>query len=773
MNRGGWLLLTGSVTIAALNYGYTVALIHLLSPSGFSQVAAVSALLLLVGTAASATIPWVLAREIANAAAGSDRRRQAVRFALVTSFGAALLTSALVSAAEYRYAGPALIGTSALACTGIFITAAGAGYLQGQSRFGLLAAYRVTEALVKVVAGAGAIAATDSPAAGVTGFAVGSLVCAGWALWLMRPDLGRAGRAAAFALGDRQLWRHATGISSIQVLCGVLQSLDVLVLSIAVGANPEVAGYQGMLALGRIPLYLSIALATVAFPRLVDARTGAAEAARIVRRVLGLYTAAGIVTVGLVAAAPRTVLSVVLPDHYLGYTTLLLPLVLGGFAAGLLNLVTTIHQAAGRYRPTVITLTIVTVVGATTLATVSGSLNAVAWWTAAIQGGTALVVLALVPRREAGRWVGDARLPADVLRAAVRHATRRRGPRSGRVLLLGNYGNGNTGDESILAGLLSLADRPEVITVVGRDPGNLARLHGVTAVPTVSAAAIRAYLAADALCIGGGGMFGAGLPPLVRALPMAAIGARLLGKELYFLSLGAYETTPASTKYLLRIAARLATAVTVRDPQSQTTISADPTRAHIVPDPSTLVPPAPPHVVARHSPLPGRPLVLNVKAMPDVEALRTVLTELGLGVATWAATHDNPIYLVSMSTAGDYGLGTDYSDANLGRWMLDRAGLADRAHILGPHLNPSLAKGLHASAMAVIAMRLHSQIFATTTGTPLLGISFEPKSRLWLADAGAVELPADRLTAAAVAEWLHGVPQNTATSSGGAMSPPH
>jgi len=252
VKAGGWLLLAGSVLIGALNYGYTVVLIYLLSPIGFSQVAAVSSLLLLVGTAAAATIPWVLAREITNTT-DPDRRRAAVGFALTGSVAAAVVASGLLAAAEARYAGPALIATSALACLGIFVTAAGAGYLQGKRRFALLAGYRVTEAVVKIAAGVGAVAVTGSAVAGVAGFAAGSLFCGAWGLWLMRHDLGLARRAA---LADRELWRHATGIGTVQVLCCLLQSLDVLVLSIAFGTTPEVAGYQGMLVLGRIPVYV-------------------------------------------------------------------------------------------------------------------------------------------------------------------------------------------------------------------------------------------------------------------------------------------------------------------------------------------------------------------------------------------------------------------------------------------------------------------------------------------------------------------------------------
>ncbi|WP_045745227.1 polysaccharide pyruvyl transferase family protein [Actinoplanes rectilineatus] len=752
MRGGGWLILASSILIGALNYGYTVAMVHLLSPGDFSQVATISSLLLVVGTAAAAMMPRVLARQIANAGDVAGRRR-AVGFALTASVSAGAVTALLLCLAEAGYASPTLMAVSALTSLAIFVAAAGAGYLQGTRQFRRLAVFRSAEVVVKVLLGVGAVALTRSPEAGIAGFAAGSVFCAGWALWLMRHDLGLPRRGT---FGDRELWRHTAGIGAVQSMATLLLSLDVVVLSLTVGTGSEVAGYQGMLILGRIPLYLSVALATVTFPRLAARDVTPAEVRLVVRRSLTTYLVLGSVMVGALVLVPRRILSLILPVAYLDSHMLLLPLALGGLAAGLLNLVATFHQASARYRPAALLLTGAVVVGGGVLTAVSDDLTLVAWATTAVLLLASLAGLALLPRGK-DEWRAGATDPADVLGRAVRHATRRRGGRPARMVLLGNYGNGNTGDESILSGLLSLTDAPDTITVVSRNPEQLARLHGVDAAPTVSGRSLRAFLTADAVGIGGGGMFGHGLPPLVRVLPWVAVAARLLGKEVYFLSLGAYRTTPANTRIPLQLAARLATAITVRDPESRATMSGGISRreVYVVPDPSTMVPPAAEARVRELTGETGRPLLISVKAMPDLVELDRLLAEVGRAVAGWAATHDNPIYVVSMSTAGDYGLGTDFSDARLGERLIEHGGLAGRVRVLGPDLHPSLAKGLHARAAGVIAMRLHSQIFATSTGAPLLGLSFEPKSRLWLAENGGDELDTGAVTEAAVRGWLH------------------
>ncbi|MDT5042918.1 MAG: hypothetical protein QOE51_3903, partial [Actinoplanes sp.] len=310
--------------------------------------------------------------------------------------------------------------------------------------------------------------------------------------------------------------------------------------------------------------------------------------------------------------------------------------------------------------------------------------------------------------------------------------------------------------------------------------------HQVDAERTTSVAALRAFLRTDSIGIGGGGMFGLGLPPLVRLLPWVVLTAWLTGKEIYFLSLGAYQNTPWSTKLPLQLAARCAKAVTVRDPQSAATLSTGLARGvvvEIVPDPSLLVPAAGAAAVRDFlAPCLGdaadRPLlVVNVKAMPDAALLDRTLDALADGLARWRATTDDPIVFLSMSAAGDYGLGAPSADHHLAQRVIDEAGLAGDAVIVGPGLAPAVAKGICARATGVVAMRLHAQIFAGTTGTPLLGITFEAKSRLWLAETGAHEQPAETLTGDAVLDWLQTlrarvqVPSVSDGSEGGGEGP--
>ncbi|MGW7007793.1 glycosyltransferase [Streptomyces sp. NPDC054933] len=1192
LDRGAALLTAATVLVGAANYGLSLILVRLLPPSAYAGYAAVSSVLLTVGTLASATVPWVLAREVAVSAAGSARRRQSLRNCLRLSLGLSVVCAAAACAAVSRYAGPPLLATLAAACVLIMLLSAAAGYLQGRQDFGRLGALRVTEVAVRIAAAVTA-AALGWGSAGVIGaFAVGAGVAATAGLFAMRRDLlgprgGVQDGVRDGAQQRRELWRQATAISSIQTLVSVLLTLDVLVASAVRGASADLATYQALLVLARVPLFLATALAMVVFPRLAAARPkgGGRVPSEDFRRVLRLHWITAIAVTAVVASCPPRVLGLVLPARYASAAGLLLPLGLAGLAAATVNLVTTLFQAWGPVRPVLVLLGGVCLVGAAGFAVASGDPAALAWSAATVFGAAALMLVALARRRVRGlgpaagaatalvagaaawaalaalrahpvlwglgavtvcalaalavrprrrrpgpyrvlhlgfedprqpgagggsvrthevnrrlaadgvevtvacarwpgaapavvdgvryvpfgprlgplgrvrftaqlgyfaavlgglwllvrrtdpdvvvedfaapvsslcvpyltrrpvvgvvqwlfaqdksrqyklpfgaverlgvashsslvavsedladelrrrnpaarvtavpnglepaafdrrspgtaarrdllylgrleiaqkgldlllrayaqaaphidaqlhiagdgpdeaelralaqelgiaervRWlgrvdgtarfdllagarlvcmpsryetfgmvaaealatgtpvlaydipclsalVGDAvgvrvppggitayaealaKLAADpehcaalgaagpasvrrldwdriaeaqlaVYQAAsgpvghapldtggqIRHLVRERRRRPGRALLIGNYGNGNTGDESILVRLAELAgDRRDRFTVVSRDPDAVTRLHGLTAVRTTSARAVRAFLRADTVAVGGGGMFGRGLPPLVRILPAVLLAARLLGKEIHVVAIGAYPDTPQPTRWLLQLVCRHATAVTVRDAGTRRLLSSGPARwvrPALVPDPAESLAAASAERVRAETGIDPAtlPLLVSLKPMPDRQTRSRVLAAVADALREW--DDDRPVVFLCLSDRGDYGLGTAVCDAALSVEVARRSGLGARAVLAGPGLHPAVAKALVGAASGIVAMRLHAQVYAVAEGTPLFGVSFEPKSDAWLTASGVPVHRAEGLDASAVSRWLAGLP---------------
>ncbi len=343
------VVLAATAAVAALNYAYTLLMIWLLPPTQYAVVGSISALLLIFGTVAGASVPWVLAREVATSGHDAEIRRRAVGFSvaatLIQATGAAIATC-LVAA---RYAAPATLTAAFVAVIVIFAASTTVGYLQGQLRFRLIAVLRVTEVVVKILAAAVLVLAGNGAEGAIAGFAAGALIVAMVGGACMRADMRRV-RGAVF---DRRLWSATVGLLSIQGGVAVLASLDVVVASLALGASATLATYQAANVLGRAALFVGASLSIIVFPR-VAAAIGSRPAD--IRASLRLYLRIAIPTAAVIATTPTVLVVHLFPASYGNIARVLPVAAAAGLALGLVNLVTTYFQATGRIRRTTITL---------------------------------------------------------------------------------------------------------------------------------------------------------------------------------------------------------------------------------------------------------------------------------------------------------------------------------------------------------------------------------------------------------------------------------
>jgi polysaccharide pyruvyl transferase WcaK-like protein len=350
---------------------------------------------------------------------------------------------------------------------------------------------------------------------------------------------------------------------------------------------------------------------------------------------------------------------------------------------------------------------------------------------------------------------------AEAVEAILRQAVKRKRP---RVLVIGNYGAGNTGDEAVLAGLSESLSAGADVTVLSRQPNSIMDTHGLQAVPMVSLRAMRTLLRTDVISVGGGGMFGKGLPPLVAVLPSILIVARfVLRKRILLLALGVYPDTPRVTLLSLQIAARMADGVFLRDERSVATLGRGhlgrKVTARLVGDPALFMDPAPVasarRLLAEHDVADDEaPLVLSVKPTPDLEANDRVMAVLACVASWWVNEQNTPVVILPLSVQGDYGLGRSHADSALGARLRSLSPAAARIRILPAGLDPRLSKAVIGEAAAVVGMRFHALVFAVGMGRPVLGIVFEHKATAWMAQVGAEQLPVEGLTADAIIDWL-------------------
>lgn len=342
----------------------------------------------------------------------------------------------------------------------------------------------------------------------------------------------------------------------------------------------------------------------------------------------------------------------------------------------------------------------------------------------------------VLARRQAGFYLravhrgAAAPDPASAVRAQLaglgRHRAHNRLP---RLVVIGNFGNGNTGDESLLTAALAAVDADAEVTVLTRNPASVTALHGVAACPMTSGSALLALYRCDGVVVVGGGMFGPGLPPLVRVLPHIVAAVHSTGRGIAYVGVGVYEGIPAHVlAQLRRVAAH--GHMTVRDRLSLRTLGLR-TEVSCVGDLAWLVVPAAPAEAADELRQAGvdteRPLLLLApKAGSDDVQTQRMVDTFSDAARLWSQRGGSVVAL-GLSDRADHGRNRNHSDVALAGAIAIAAGVP--IPVLGPNLPPAVAKAVVGQADAVLGHRFHALVFALSTGVPCAGFAWEPKTR--------------------------------------------
>lgn len=310
---------------------------------------------------------------------------------------------------------------------------------------------------------------------------------------------------------------------------------------------------------------------------------------------------------------------------------------------------------------------------------------------------------------------------------------RRRRP---RVLLFGNYGQGNLGDEGILAAVLIPLAQVADVTVVTRAPALLREQHRVNAVQMMSPRSVFSVLRCDAVAIGGGGMFGNGINLLTSFLPVIALLSHALGKETLFLATGAYSSSPSWVQRCLRRVAAVSCLVSVRDEESAAVLGRGPDTV-IVDDPAINLEPALDEVAKsalREAGvrLDGPLLGISLKPTRYDDRNEAQVSAAVSACDWWTREMGGDCVLLCLSDRGDNGLGRTVSDQSMARQVLGRVADPGQARLLGPEVGPDVMKAAIGQLRLLVGHRLHAQIYAWSMGVPVGGISYERKSDCFL-----------------------------------------
>jgi glycosyltransferase involved in cell wall biosynthesis/O-antigen/teichoic acid export membrane protein len=355
----GWLT-AAAVVGGALNFVYALGLTWLLPVRDYAEFAGAQALLVVCGTAAAASAPWVLTQRIARHSSPVVRS-DAVSFAVFLTLGQGLVAALVagVLAARIGQGSVTLAVATAAAALAIFAAATSSGYLQGREEFGRVALLLTIEVVVKTAAGVLLVIAGFGVAGVVIGIALGAIALA----VIAGPPMVREVKSGSNWLRDRQLWHLLVGLTGVQVGVVLLCNVDLVVGSLLAGDARAFSSYQVAVILSRVPFYLAASLSIAVFTSLVSQRT---VAQAVIGPAFTILLGTVIVASVAVATLPLSLAEVFLPHGYPAQVIGFLPFTAaaGGIAA-LINLGTTFFQAEARFRVACIALAVGVIVEAT------------------------------------------------------------------------------------------------------------------------------------------------------------------------------------------------------------------------------------------------------------------------------------------------------------------------------------------------------------------------------------------------------------------------
>lgn len=292
------------------------------------------------------------------------------------------------------------------------------------------------------------------------------------------------------------------------------------------------------------------------------------------------------------------------------------------------------------------------------------------------------------------------------------------------ILLSGYYGFDNIGDEAVLGGIIAglRAELPEVaIRVLSADPAATEKLHGVPAIPRMNLRAIKAALAETDLFISGGGSLLQDVTSFRS--PLYYLGLLHLAQRkkvpTMIMAQGIGPLHAPLNRFLTKVVLNNTRAITVRDPGSRETLrQLGVTRPpiEVTADPSFLLP-------AEETPRLHEWLQCNLPAGRPV---------IGVALREWPGEYQFEAIAAALTI---FAQETGALPLLLPMQFTEDSDIAQRSCaqtkaecvVLDMALTPREMLFAVSRCDFILAMRLHTLIFAVQQHVPALGLAYDPK----------------------------------------------
>jgi polysaccharide pyruvyl transferase CsaB len=299
-----------------------------------------------------------------------------------------------------------------------------------------------------------------------------------------------------------------------------------------------------------------------------------------------------------------------------------------------------------------------------------------------------------------------------------------------RIALSGYYGCGNAGDEAVLAGIAEsfrqrAGERVSLIAL-SQHPEQTTRLHGLRSVDRMNLGAVRRTLRECELLLSGGGSLlqdTTSLRSLLYYLWIAQMAFRQ-GVPVMFYAQGIGPLHRSLSRFLVRLVANRTACITVRDAPSARLLAEIGVKRppiEVTADPAFALHPASPDIVDacfRTENLPTDTPLIGVALRPWGVAAETPLdTYAGLLTALQNQCAAR-VVLLPMQIP---------EDVAFAERVAQRTGSPDAFPTLRHAYPPETLLGVVARMQAVVAMRLHTLIFAVRSAVPPFALAYDPK----------------------------------------------
>lgn len=327
-----------------------------------------------------------------------------------------------------------------------------------------------------------------------------------------------------------------------------------------------------------------------------------------------------------------------------------------------------------------------------------------------------------------------------------------------KILIAGNYGFYNTGDEAILSVMVSHLRRltPDLeICIVSGDAGQTQSSFHVTAVSWQDIPAVIAQVEeSDLILLGGGGIFNDywGVQPetiLTRAhagiafYSEFAVLARLLDKPLAIFAVGVGPLTTAAGREWTRLAFNLAQQATVRDAGSKRLLQrlgCETGRITLTADPAFCLErdeQGAQALISESIPHNNLPMVAACLRNWDVNCdQETWQRQVAQGLDSLCETHPSNFLFLPFHNLPAYPLTDDPGAAEAVAALMHHK---ENVVILRGKPAPEIVAGVISRSELVIGMRLHAVILGANAGVPVVALSYDPKVKQMMARLGLPE----------------------------------